>query len=212
VEEHETVGLHHRVGLIVAAAVMLTLVGLLPIALSSSVQTLLHPTVGQVFPVATPDAPLPDEYADLRVTLVGLDELSGFITLRVSGYYTCRPPCTATERIVFASVDVAENEADRTLRSAAVLLSPASPEIFQTLQLPVHGHALRYPFDSYEFVLGISLQRVGTDGVAQPLTPTEAASHLRLTLRETLPLFQISVPRAIAPTTIRSAGLPYDYL
>jgi hypothetical protein len=212
VEEHERVGLHHRVGLFAVAALMLVLVALLPIVINSSFQTLLHPTVGQVFPVATPAAPSPVEYADLRLALVGMDELSGFMTLRVTGYYTCLPPCSSSARIVFASLDPTEAEADRLPRSAAVLLSASSPEVSQTLQLPVPGHALQYPFDQYELTLGVSLQRVGTDGTLQPLTAAEAANHLRLTLREALPNFQMSVPVAIDPTTIRTPGLLYDYL
>src|SRR4051812_29437615 len=134
--------------------------------------------------VATPAAPSPFEYADIRVALVGLDESAGFITLRVCGYYTCESPCAGSDRIVFASLDQTEDEADRIPRAAAVLLSPTAPDVGQTLQLPVRGHALRYPFDSYELVLGVSLQRMDPDGRARPLSATEASNHWRLTLRD----------------------------
>src|SRR5262245_54628082 len=53
VEERESVGLHHRIGLVVVAALMLGLLALMPIVVGSSLQTLLHPTTGQVYPVAT---------------------------------------------------------------------------------------------------------------------------------------------------------------
>jgi len=211
-EKRETVGLHHRVGLVGVATLMLVLVGLLPIGLMSSLQTLLHPTLGQAFPVVTPDVPSPVEYADLRVALIGLDELSGFMTLRVSGYYTCLPPCTGGERIVFASVDSTEDEAARLPRSAAVMLLPTSPEITQTIQLPVHGHALHYPFDSYELLLGVSVQRVAENAAPVALTPAEAANPMRLTVREALPVFEMSAPTEIDPRSVHAAGLPYDYL
>jgi len=145
--EDETVGAHHRVALIAVAVLMLALVVSLPIGLGSTLERLLRPTTGPVFLVATPAAPSPFEYADIRVALIGLDESAGFITLRVSGYYTCQPPCAGSDRIVFASLDQTEDEADRIPRSTAVVLSPTAPEVGQTLQLPVRGHALRYPFD-----------------------------------------------------------------
>ena len=49
-EERERVGLHHRVGLVGVATLMVLLVGLLAIAVVSTVQTLLYPTLGQPFP------------------------------------------------------------------------------------------------------------------------------------------------------------------
>ena len=112
----------------------------------------------------------------------------------MSGYYTCLPPCSGSERIVFASVDTTEDEADRLPRSAAVVLSPGSPEIAQTIQLPVHGHALHYPFDSYELVLGVSVQRVSETGAPVALTPAEVANHVRLTVREALANFEMPAP------------------
>jgi hypothetical protein len=212
VTENEPVGPHHRLALIAVAVLLLALVAALPIGLGSTLEKVVRPTTGPVFVVATPATPSPFEYADIRVALVGLDEAAGFVTLRVSGYYTCQPPCAGSDRIVFASLDQTEDEVDRMPRSTAVTLSPTAPEVAQTVQLPVLGHALRYPFDSYELLLGISLQRVEPDGRARPLLATEAASHLRLTLRDAMPLFEMSAPVAIDPTTVRAAGLPYDYL
>jgi len=217
VAETETVGIetvrgYHRVALVAVASLLVALVVLMPIAARSGLRALLNPTAGQIVPIAIPVAPSPFEYADIRVAITALDALSGFVTLRISGYYTCLPPCAGSDRIVFASLDLTEDEADRMPRSVAVTLSPTTPEVAQTLQLPIHGHALRYPFDTYEFLLGVNLQRIDTDGKLQPLTATEAADHLRLTIRDALPLVEMSAPVAIDPTTVRPAGQPYDYL
>jgi len=103
--------------LIAVAVLMLAIVVSLPIGLGSTLGRLLRPTTGPVFLVATPAAPSPFQYADIRVALIGLDESAGFITLRVSGYYTCEPPCAGSDRIVFASLDQTEDEADRIPRS-----------------------------------------------------------------------------------------------
>jgi hypothetical protein len=159
-----------------------------------------------------PANPSSSRFADIRVAIVGLDELPGFVTLRVTGYYTCAPPCESPERVAFASLDLAEHEADRMPRSAAVTLSAQSPEVSQTLQLPVHGDPLSYPFDSYEMLLGISLQQIGPDGYLQPLMHGEADDRLRLTIRDALPLFEVPPFVAIDPITVRPAGQPYAFL
>lgn len=211
-EDNAPVGLHHRLALVAVGALLLGLVIAMPIAASSNLQVLLRPTAGAIVPIATPTEPSPSEYADIRVAVITLDSLSGLASLRVSGYYTCLPPCAGNDRIVLSSLDLTEDEADRVPRSVAVVLSATAPEVAQTLQLPVRGHALQYPFDQYEFLLGISLQRVGPDGRAQPLTAEEAADHLRLSIREALPNVEMSVSQAIDPTTVRPAGQPFDFL
>jgi hypothetical protein len=76
----------------------------------------------------------------------------------------------------------------------------------------VQGRLIQYPFDSFDLLLGVAVQRVGTDGVPQPVPPTEAAPHLQLTLQEAISQMQLSVPVTMDSTLFRSPTLPLDYV
>lgn len=55
-------------------------------------------------------------------------------------------------------------------------------EISEVTQLPVRGHPIHYPFDTYSLVVGVALQRLRGDSQPQSLSVAEASGHLFLSV------------------------------
>jgi hypothetical protein len=66
--------------------------------------------------------------------------------------------------------------------SAAVTLAPKDIAISETVQRPLRGHPIHYPFDRYHMV-----QRLYPDGKRETLSADQADDHLFLSLQELLP-------------------------
>ncbi len=82
----------------------------------------------------------------------------------------------------------------------------------QQLELPVRGYPNRYPFDTYELLLGIGLARVYPDGRVERLGRDEAAGHLFLTLQDQLPREEIGPPAKLDPDLPRQPDDVYELL
>jgi hypothetical protein len=151
--------------------------------------------------------PLAGDHADLRIDVIGLDEVKQLLTLRLSGYRTCGSTCTAEELVL---VSVRADESNRPgLPPLATVPLPAHDGLVEaTIELPVQGQLLQYPFDSFDLLLGVALQEVGTDAATRPLLATEATSHLRLTLREEIAQLQWDAPVSVDPAPFQSATCP----
>jgi hypothetical protein len=167
-----------------------------------------------IYLLTAPGASLAGEHTDLHIDVVGLDEAKQLLALRVSGYRTCAPSCRA-EELVLVSLRPDES-VRRGVPPLVTVPLPAHDGIVQaTVELPVQGRPIQYPFDSFDLLLGVALQDVGTDGAMRPAPSTEAASDLQLTLQETISQIeqmQLSVPAPVDPTLVRSPTLPLDYV
>jgi hypothetical protein len=101
----------------------------------------------------------------------------------------------------------------RGLPPLATVPLPAHDGLVQaTVELPVQGRLILYPFDSVDLLLGVALQHVGADGVPRSVPPTEAASRLQLTLQVGISEMQSSAPVTVDPALFRSPTLPLDYV
>ena len=96
----------------------------------------------------------------------------------------------------------------------SITLPPSLDAVTQTVQLPVRGLPLRYPFDEYTLQLGLVLERVLPDGTAQPLAPADAPSHLFVTVQERLTQHKMDAPTRVDSQTVQggSAQAHYIYL
>jgi len=96
--------------------------------------------------------------------------------------------------------------------SATFTLPPAGEAFSQTFELPIRGYPIHYPFDRYQMVIGVALQRVHPDGLVDTLTPDQAKGQLFLTVQELLPRQNMSEPLALDPQSLRAEGDPLPYL
>ncbi len=164
-----------------------------------------------VVPAGAPGAPSPTS-SHIHLGLENLNELAGVVTLRVTGSHVCGAGCDWSDRILVYSLQPEGPDPDRIPASEAINLTKTDTAISQKFELPLNGHPIRYPFDSYAMRLGFVLQRVFPDGRVQTLTPAESAGHLFVTIHERLPRQVMAPPRLVNPQEARGPIDPYDYL
>ena len=175
---------------------------------------MLGPTEGDQFVVSSlPRSAAAPTHTDLDVSVVALDEVQQRVTLQVTGYHVCQPACSWNDRVrLFSLIHTPEQQ--ELPPSASVTLPPSVDAVSQTVQLPLRGLPLRYPFDRYELRLGIMLERVQPDNTVESVPPAEAPSHLFVTVQERLPEHIMDAPVAVDPQTVQlpRASFPYVYV
>jgi hypothetical protein len=212
-QEIARVGVRHRVALALVGTLVLVLMALLPFAVVSALWNVVGVPYDRVYSL-TPAASSPTpSHSRLHVELIALDPAQRQVTLRVAGHHTCPPGCTWQDQVVFFSLRTDAPDAEGLPPSAAITLPSGTGELTQTIQLPVYGEPIRYPFDSYELWLGAVLQRVQPDGTVQTLTPGEAQGHLFLTVQNRLSLLFLQGPdESTTPQLVTVGDSPYEYL
>jgi hypothetical protein len=188
---------HYRTGFVVTVLVLLFTVALLPLTVASVVFNILGPPQGRQFVVSTVghDATGPT-HTDLHLEVVDLNEVTLLVTLRVTGYHICETTCGWNDRVRLYSL-VDEEDEEGYPRSASLTLPPGLEAVTQTIQLPLKGLPLRYPFDDYVMQLGLVLDRVLPDGTVEPLPAADAPSHLFVTLQERLAQHTMDRPLSV---------------
>src|SRR5207302_231298 len=122
------------------------------------------------------------------------DEWLGTVSLRVSGEHQCHDPCTWGDRLTFVSIPE-PYASGQGLPPAQEVMFPrvrAQP-VNQTIQLPVYGEPVHYPYDGYHFSLGILTMHVGDDGSDLPVDPSLApGQQLFVSMRMQAPRMLLS--------------------
>jgi hypothetical protein len=202
-----------RLGFAITAMMMFVIAVILPFSVRSVVDDVLGSVVGAVVPITTaPIAPDARNYCRLHLAVVDIAENKLMATLRVAGHCTCRGSCDESYRIVLASVAADDTDAEGMAPSSAITLPAKSGAVSESIDLPIRGHPVRYPFDHYEMVLGVALQRVAPDGSTEAMTPAEAAGHLSMTIQELLPRQTMSSPLHLDPESLRAQDDPIPYV
>jgi hypothetical protein len=187
---------------------------LLPLTVASVVYNILGPPQSRLFVVsAVPHNAMSPTHTDLHVEVVDLNEITLLATLRVTGYHICETACGWSDRVrLYALVN--EGEEEGFPASASLTLPPSQEAVTQTMQLPLRGLPLRYPFDDYVLRLGFVLDRVLPDGTVEAIPPGDIPSHLFVTVQERLAQHAMDAPAPVDPQQIRSgSGHPqYVYL
>jgi hypothetical protein len=204
--------LRYRIAFVLTAAVLVILIATLPLSVASLLDDLVGPATGRVIQVTDPDAPALPEHTRLHAAAIALDELQLEMTFRVSGNFVCAPDCAARHRLIFVSIAPDDDQAEGLPPSVAINMPAAGEAFSSTIQLPVRGFPIHYPFDSYETTIGIALQRVLPDGKAETLTPQQAKGHLFLSLQELLPRQTMLKPVPVDPASVRGPGDPLTYV
>jgi hypothetical protein len=200
-----------RGGVVLITVILLGLAVALPFALQSVAEDLAGVAEGAVFSVPiTPGVRPAATHTRLHVSLVDLDEAQLAATLRVSGHHVCAAACPQGARVVLFSLGTDEAATAGMPPSTNVDLTTAERLATATITLPIRGHPSRYPFDTYELWLGLGLARLLPDGTEQPLSRTEGAGQLFLTLQEQLPRELMLAPTAADPDVSRDAADPYE--
>jgi hypothetical protein len=214
--------LRYRLAFFVTALVTLALVVTLPFSVKSVVDDVLGPATGRVIPITprgpgVPDTVLADRlrsrdqnYTKLHLAVTSIDEVQLLATIRVSGHHRCAG-CAWNRRVLLVALSDDDVQADGLPPSTEIKLVAGDVEISETVQLPLRGHPIHYPFDRYQMVLGIAYQRVYPDGTLQTLSTAQAGDHLFLSLQELLPRNLMKGPFPVDLQRLRSSDDPFDY-
>ena len=202
----------YRIAFVAATMLLLGIIVTLPFSLGGVVGEVLGPATGKIIPLLrVPAAAIAPSHTRLHLAVIAVDEVQLVATLRVSGHHTCRAPCTTRDRLLFVSIAQDDGEAEGLPPSASIALPEANDAVSETIQLPVRGFPIRYPFDSYHLVLGVLLQRTYPDGHVETLGPDQAPRHLLLSIQELLPQKRMSSPLAIDPRSVQTTGGSVEY-
>jgi hypothetical protein len=207
--------LRYRLAFTLVATLLLFIVVTLPFSLVSVVDDLLGSPDSSVYPVPLADRPVAPAAVQthLHLALVSIDELQRLITIRVSGNRLCDDnDCGPDEQLTFFSL-AADAHLTEGQPPSVVLPLPRQPgPLSTTLQLPIEGVAVRYPFDAYTMELALRYQRRAPDGRWGEIGAAEAAARLFLTLQEKLPRLRMEEPRWEEPARPSGPGSEGQYL
>src|SRR5262245_4038756 len=152
--------LRYRLAFFLTALVTLALVVTLPFSVKSVVDDILGSSTGKVVPIARREDSrratgaserLRDRdtnYTRLHLAVIAIDELQLVATIRVSGHHRCTG-CAFSHRLRLVAIAEDDAAADGLPPSAAITLPAQDIAVSQTVQLPLRGHPIHYPFDRY---------------------------------------------------------------
>jgi hypothetical protein len=183
----------------------------LPFSLASILDDVLGPSTGKVFTLMKlPRTEAAPSFSRLHLAVTAIDETRLTATLRVSGHHTCAE-CAWADRILLVSLASDDGDAEGLPPSVSIPLHESAPGVSTRVELPIRGYPIRYPFDWYEMVLAVALQRVYPDGRVQTLSPSETPQHLSLSIQELLPSQLMSAPESVNAAALRAPEDPVAY-
>jgi hypothetical protein len=214
--------LRYRLAFFVTALVVLALVVTLPFSVKSIVDDVLGPATGRVIPITPREPGVPDtvmadrlrsrdqNYTKLHLAVTSIDEVQLLATIRVSGHHRCAG-CAWNRRVLLVAISDDDAEADGLPPSTAITLAAGDVEVSETVQLPLRGHPIHYPFDRYRMILGIAYQRVYPDRKLETLLAAQTGDHLFLSLQELLPRNIMKGPFPVDRDRARTSDDPFAY-
>ncbi len=203
----------YRLGFIATAALVLLVVATLPLSLTSVADDLLVSVTGRVIPIAeTPSDAAAKTHIRAHIAVVGIDEVQLLASLRVSGHLICEPECGWSSRLLLFSLSDDDDTAEGVPPSASIVFPSTREAVAQTIDLPIQGQPIHYPFDEYSLTLGVVLQRIFSNGSVVTVPPAEAAGRLHLTVQELLPREVMTVDTPIPSEQVHRPNDPFRYL
>jgi len=158
---------------------------------------------GQEFDFA---ASVPTDGAFVNITVTDIDESRGVATLTVSGNRACGTTCRPITAGLFAIGQDAARRLGFPPSATFVFPTNAGPYT-ETIELPVVGRPQRYPFDTYDLILGLSAEVLLADGAWAPLTTAQVeGANIIVTLEDTVSRLSMDAPEPIDPASVTSQG------
>lgn len=187
----------YRLAFLVVSGFLVSVVVLVPFAVRSVIADLVDPQSHRVYDL-TPEPMRPPARTHLNLDLVGVDEWSGTVSVRVTGQHICQPPCAwSATRVTIISIPQRYAQGQGLPPAVEVLFpSERAQPVNQTITLPVNGDPVLYPFDRYRFTLGFLAAYVPAEGTPPP--PPGQSPVLFASVRSTAPRLILSPPMPVA--------------
>lgn len=208
----------YRVVLVLALLLILAVLVAVPLALNSMGSQIADRQAATLYdfpsglPISVNSTAISEDTQNfIKIAAIDIDEGTGSITLAISGHRLCKTTCPA---VTFTVVSL---EDDATVRrafppSAELTLQPNDVTFSDTVQLPIHGQPIQYPFDDWDLWLGLAGTQVAPDGSKVPLTAERFVKQFVITTQNQLRDFLMGQPTAIDPSRVRSPADPYDFM
>ena len=201
----------YRLGFVATAMLLVAIAATLPFSLTSILDDVMGPPTGKVFALMkAPRTEMAPSFSRLHVAVTAIDETHLFATLRVSGHHTCSQ-CGWTDRALFVSLASDDGDAEGLPPSASVTLPASGEGVSKLVELPLRGFPIRYPYDRYDMILGVAMQRIYSDGRIETVSPEQTPRHLSLSLQELLPSLLMSAPEPVDAAALRAPEDPVAY-
>src|SRR6266516_5867146 len=209
----------HRLALMVVALLLLGSLILLLYWLASLPDAIRERQVFSSYSLAaSADSATPGR-TDLQIQLADAEEVRGVVTLRVSAQRSCQAGCAEGERISLFGLQPGYPKTRGTPESSTVTLPSGQAGVRQTIEFPLSGQPLLYPFDAHELWLGLRLERIDATGAVQPLMLAQAQGQLFAAVRADVPHFQMATPVPVEAARVAAEsqriaadGQPDEYL
>lgn len=120
----------------------------------------------------------------LFLDLARLNEGDGTITLQATAQRRCLSGCPDTVQLALITVVSPIGDVDEWLPVTQTLTFPPGRDTTsQSVQLPVYGDPIRYPFDQWSFGVLVIPQRVLANGAVEPIPATPGRELLAMSLQ-----------------------------
>jgi hypothetical protein len=207
-----------QAAMLLTALLVLTVIILLPIAITSLVTQLRATGIAPAYDVLTGTpldpgrqevAPLDATYADFDISAI--DEATRVATVVVSGNRLCAAVCP--DVVITLSSLSAPGSLTRGMPPSATFDVPGQTgPISTTVKLPVAGDPQRYPFDTYTLLFGIAGQGKGPRGAEVPVTKERIATTTEITLSSSVGYLQMAPPVLLDPARPSAVNGSAHYL
>lgn len=207
-----------RLALICSVLLMLAVVIMLPLAIRS-MRDVLGRAATPLYDLITGETLTRQDAQDAQanafyanIGIVALNEITGEVTLAVSGNRFCTATCWS-ETITLASLDDDADERRGVPPFATIVLDTTERVFSESVQLPLQGRPNLYPFDVYRLGLGLTIEAFPVDGSqVQVDSQLLQERHAVITLQNRLPDVLMAPPHAIDPTTMQTDSSPFSYM
>jgi hypothetical protein len=198
--------LHYRTGVAIVGMLLLAVTVTLPFTLASIWDEMTGLAEGEVQRLGGPytEREADVAHARLHLALIGFDELQLLGTFRLSGQYVCPTPCPVHDRLLLFSLAADEHATEGIAYGTVVAMPSSTQPIGLTVQLPLRGHPVHYPFDRYELWLGVTFEREFEDGRVTRQWTSDSARAWYLTFQEKLPRLTLIATAEVDPASVET--------
>lgn len=192
--------LRHRLAFFATATLLLIVLATLPFTVTSAFQDILGSPEGTLHLIGPKEEEAPEHF-NVHIDIIGLDELTQLMTFQVSIRRDFTWTSKSKERLVLFSLPESQHISELP---PSYYVDFPTDEFCSThsIQLPVHGQPLRYPFDEYSMRLGVLVQKIDSDGKSRIMDNEETKGRMRIYIREHLARQNMETPIAIDPKSV----------
>jgi len=199
--------------LVVAASIAsLIILGLLPMAIQSIIKDIKGLASEQQFFTADLDD-RGQHFTDLDLSIKEIDEMGQIATVEISGERSCVSPCgTFTDKVTFYGINAQTKDQRSHSKNATIIIPDENVPISAEIKLPFTGRQFLYPYDTYTFGVGVTIERTFVDKTPKLLTSTEIADSFEVSFSENVSRMELKSFKKVDGASFKPRNVKEPYL